>query len=74
MCSAIFRDLSGIFRDFRDQLSWGRVCAATSLVVAVVLSFQDKPDLPLIATWLGHTFGEYAASKVTEIASNGGKP
>ena len=32
--------LTILFQDFRGQLSWGRVCAATSLVVAVVLSFQ----------------------------------
>lgn len=68
--TALFRDLSGLFRDFHDQLSWGRVCAATSLVVAVVLSFQAKPDIALIQTWLGHTLGEYAASKVTEMVAS----
>jgi hypothetical protein len=67
--------LTILFQDFRGQLSWGRVCAATSLVVAVVLSFQDKPDIVLIQTWLGHTLGEYAASKVTEmVTSKGVKP
>lgn len=65
-----------LFQDFRGQLSWGRVCAATSLVVAVVLSFQAKPDIALIQTWLGHVLGEYATSKVTEmvVSAKGAKP
>ena len=74
--TALFRDLSSLFRDFRDQFSWGRFCAFVSLTVAVILSFQDKPDLALIQTWLGHTLGEYAASKVAEMVTSakGAKP
>ena len=67
MMKTLTDGLITLFHDFRGQMSWGRFCAFVSLTVAVILSFQTKPDLALISTWLGHTFGEYAASKVTEM-------
>jgi len=65
-------DMHTLFRDFRGQLSWGRVCALVGLIVAVVGQFKTHEGVPLLDAdhlkiWLGLSFGNYGASKVTEM-------
>ena len=57
-----------LFRDWREQLSWGRVCAASALVVAVWREFTGA-DLYHVALWLGVATGSYGTSKATEIVA-----
>ena len=54
------------FHDWRDQFSWGRVCAAVALVVAVWREFTGA-DLAHVGLWLGVAIGNYGASKLTEV-------
>ena len=54
-----------LFRDWRNQLSWGRVCSAVALVVAVA-SQAKGADVPHVALWLSVAVGNYGLSKVTE--------
>jgi hypothetical protein len=54
-----------LFCDWRNQLSWGRVCAAVALTVAVISQFSGA-DVAHIALWLGAALGNYGASKVSE--------
>ena len=56
-------------RDFRGQLSWGRICALVSLIVAVVQECRSK-EIAHIALWLGIATGNYTASKITEMVTN----
>lgn len=58
--------LSSLFMDFREQLSWGRICAAVALAVAVRAQFTGA-DVAHVALWLGVAVGNYGASKLTEI-------
>lgn len=58
--------MNTLFRDFRNQVSWGRVCAAVALVVAVVGQFKGI-DVAHLQLWLGVALGNYGASKVTEM-------
>jgi len=60
---------TGAFRDWRGQISWGRICAAVALVVAVMLSFRPGPDVQLVGLWLAVAGGNYGVSKVTEIVA-----
>lgn len=62
--------LTSLFRDFRNQVSWGRVCAAVALLVAARAQFQGA-DVAHIALWLSVALGNYGASKLTEILSIG---
>ena len=55
-----------IFHDWRNQLSWGRVCAFVALVVAVIGQFTGI-DTAHLALWLGVALGNYGASKITEM-------
>ena len=56
------------FRDFRGQISWGRICAAVSLAVAVWREFTGA-TLEHVGLWLGVATGNYGASKFTEIVN-----
>lgn len=60
--------LSSLFRDWRNQISWGRICAAVALVVAVWREFTGA-DLWHVALWLGVATGSYGISKGTEIVA-----
>ena len=55
-----------LFRDFRNQISWGRVCAFVALVVAVVGQFMGI-DTAHLGMWLSVAVGNYGASKLTEM-------
>jgi hypothetical protein len=55
-----------LFQDWRQQMSWGRMCAAVALAMAVLRECQGA-DVSHIQTWLGIATGNYAASKITEI-------
>lgn len=57
-----------LFRDWRQQLSWGRVCAAVALVVAVWREFGGA-SVQHVALWLGVATGSYGTSKFTEIVA-----
>lgn len=61
---------STLFRDYRNQQSWGRAGAAVSLAVAIALSFRETPNVAVISAWLGCAFGNYGASKLTEIIAS----
>jgi hypothetical protein len=58
--------LRTILQDWRGQLSWGRVCAAVALVVAVWREFNGA-DLAHVGLWLGVALGNYGVSKLTEV-------
>lgn len=55
-----------LLKDFRGQISWGRVCALCSLIVAVVAQFTGS-DVAHVGLWLSAALGNYGASKVTEM-------
>ena len=63
--------LSTLLQDFRGQMSWGRVCAAVSLAVAVHQQLHAA-DVAHVGLWLGAAFGNYTASKITEMVNGGG--
>jgi len=63
-------NLSTLFQDFRGQMSWGRVCAAVALVVAVISQVKGA-DAEHVALWLSVATGNYGASKITEIFTVG---
>jgi hypothetical protein len=54
-----------LFRDWRKQLSWGRVCAAVSLAVAVAEQFRGA-GVAHVALWLSVAVGNYSVSKFVE--------
>ena len=58
-----------LLQDFRGQMSWGRVCSMVALGMAVKLSLGTKPDVSLITVWLSAAFGNYTASKITEMVT-----
>jgi len=58
--------MNTLFRDFRSQISWGRVCACVALVVSVIREFQNAP-LEHVGMWLGVASGSYGMSKGTEV-------
>lgn len=60
--------ISGLLRDWRDQMSWGRVCAAVALAVAVIQEFRGA-SVPHLVTWLSVATGTYTASKITEMVA-----
>jgi len=62
-------------RDWRGQVSWGRVCALVALAVAVVGEFRGA-DLEHLKLWLGIAVGNYGASKLAEVVAvvKGAKP
>ncbi len=57
-----------LLRDFRGQVSWGRVCALVALTVAVVGQFKDM-DTDHLRMWLEVAVGNYGASKLTEMVA-----
>lgn len=57
-----------LLRDFRGQVSWGRVCALVALVMAVRREFQGA-DIQHVALWLLTATGSYGTSKLTEIVA-----
>lgn len=63
----LFRSVSGIMRDWRDDWSWGRTCAVVALVKAWKLSDVPEPNVTLVSIWLGIATGSYGFSKVTEM-------
>lgn len=66
--------MNTLFLDSKGQFSWGRVCSAVALGVAVVGQFSGLPTMQ-IAVWLGVATGNYGLSKVTEAVAGvfGGK-
>lgn len=60
--------LSSMFRDWRNQISWGRICAAVALVVAVWRE-STGANLYHVALWLGVATGSYGISKGTEVVA-----
>ena len=58
--------IASVLHDWRGQISWGRVCAAVALVVAVWREFTGA-DLAHVGLWLGVAVGNYSASKLTEV-------
>jgi len=64
---------TSLFHDYRNQLSWGRVSAATALAVAVIAQLKGA-DIAHVSLWVGAAFGNYGASKLTEIANDKGQP
>ena len=62
-----------ILQDWRGQLSWGRVCAAVALVVAVWREFNGA-DLAHVGLWMGVAIGNYGASKLTEVLCHSTSP
>ncbi len=57
-----------LFHDFRDQFSWGRVCALVCLVVAVWREFGGATEQH-VALWLGAAIGSYGQSKLIEVTA-----
>lgn len=57
-----------LFHDWRDQFSWGRVCALACLVVAVWREFAGA-SVEHVALWLGSAVGSYGQSKLTETVA-----
>ena len=57
-----------LFKDFRGQLSWGRICSLVALVVAV--KDHRSTDVAHLAIWLGVATGSYGLSKVTEMITS----
>ena len=57
--------IASVLHDWRGQLSWGRVCAAVALVVAVWREFTGA-DLAHVGLWLGVALGNYGVSKLVE--------
>ena len=58
--------IASVLHDWRGQLSWGRVCAAVALVVAVWREFTGA-DMAHVAFWAGIATGNYTLSKATEM-------
>jgi hypothetical protein len=54
-----------LFRDWKNHMSWGRVCALVALAMAVLREFQGA-DVFHVSLWLGMATGNYALSKATE--------
>ena len=65
--------IASVLHDWRGQLSWGRVCAAVALVVAVWREFTGA-DLAHVGLWLGVAVGNYSASKLTEVLCRSTSP
>ena len=65
--------IASVLNDWRGQLSWGRVCAAVALVVAVWREFNGA-DLAHVGLWLGVAIGNYGASKLTEVLCRSTSP
>ena len=61
-----------LFHDWRNQISYGRFCAAMCLVMAIVREFQGA-DITHVSLWLGKGLFTYGLSKGTEaICDKGG--
>jgi hypothetical protein len=58
--------MNTLLKDFRGQVSWGRVCALVALVMAVVGNWTHM-DAEHLRLWLGVAMGNYGASKITEM-------
>lgn len=65
--------IASVLNDWRGQLSWGRVCAAVALVVAVWRESKGA-DLAHVGLWLGVAIGNYGASKLTEVLCHSPSP
>ena len=61
--------LMTLFQESSGKLSWGRVCSAVALLVAIYgqVRMPDKMDIAHLAAWLGVALGNYGANKITEI-------
>lgn len=57
-------------KDFKGQLSWGRLISLVALVIAGVGSFKGM-NQATITLWLGLVLGGYGTSKATEILKKG---
>ena len=62
-----------MFRDWRNQLSWGRICAAVALIVAVIGQFNGI-NIEHLKLWLAVAVGNYGASKLTEVLCSTFRP
>ena len=60
--------VGSLLRDWRNQLSWGRVCAMVALLVAVVGQAHGM-DVEHLKLWLLVATGGYGASKATEMVA-----
>jgi hypothetical protein len=58
-----------LFHDYRDQSSWGRVCACVALGVAVIGEFRGM-DVVHLKVWLSVATGNYLVSKIAEMVGN----
>lgn len=57
-----------LFRDWRGQFSWGRICAFVALVVAVVGQWTGM-EVEATKLWLAVAVGNYGVSKLTEAVA-----
>ena len=57
-----------LLRDWRNQHSWGRVCAVVALAVTVWRE-SNGADLQHVALWLGVATGSYGLSKGREVVA-----
>ena len=58
-----------LFNDFLGQQSWGRICSAVALVVAVIQEFRNV-ELTHVALWLSIATGTYTVSKITQMINS----
>jgi len=58
-----------LFRDWRGQLSWGRVVSFSALVVAIVGSFTHM-SVDMLKAWLSVVLGGYGSSKAVEAITS----
>lgn len=58
-----------LLRDYRNQISWGRVCAAVALIVAIVGQFNGM-DVEHLKVWIAVVGGNYGFSKIAEMIGN----
>ena len=65
--------MRSLLRDWREQLSWGRVCALVALAVAVVGQWTGM-DADHLKLWLAVAVGNYGASKLTEVLCSAFRP
>lgn len=58
-----------LFRDWRGQLSWGRIVSFCALVVAIVGSFTHM-SVDVLKAWLSVVLGGYGSSKAVEAITS----
>jgi hypothetical protein len=62
-------DWNTLFKDFRGQLSWGRIVSFCALVVAIVGTFHGM-TVDMLKAWLTIVLGGYGSSKATEAITS----